>query len=273
MLMTKNYLSLSYVINLSTRKITYSAIFAGVSAIIVIILLTYTPLVTLPTIRISFEGLLIKICGYLFGITVGFFAGILSEALVNLYRPTFFHWAYYLTLISYGVIGGITKHISSVIKTERNQAIVFFSILLILSIGMAIAFQLYIDSNNGFNFLNHNLNKISSMELFYTAQILVILFLPLISLFFKYILPSRKHLFKEILPIYFLAIITGYFVTIPLMPLGDSSSYHKPYEILLLVAIVQTPVNIFCNIFIILIVWKIIDRIIQRSQYARYNTA
>lgn len=82
---------IGYITNLTTRKITYSSIFAGVSAIIVIMLLTYTPFVTIPTIRISFEGMLIKICGYLFGITVGFFSGVLCELLVNLYRPTFFH--------------------------------------------------------------------------------------------------------------------------------------------------------------------------------------
>lgn len=145
-------------------------------------------------------------------------------------------------------------HISSVLKNERQQSIGFFIVLLLMCIVSAIVFQLYAAQHNGVSVYNHNFSLLTSEAFFYTTQIMIIVFLPLFALAIHYFFPSKKQMYKELLPIYFLSIMTGFFITIPLVPVGDSDIYQQPYIVFIIIAIMQTPLNIIGNCFIILIV-------------------
>ena len=270
------------IFSLTTKQITYGAIFAASSVAIVIILMTFTPILAFPNIRISFEGILIKISGYLFGPIIGCLTGIISELLINTLRPVFFSIPYTLIIIFYGIFGGIVKILNA--KTKRPE-LLFFIISTVLIFVFVFFFLFLINSQHtsathpfiifGIKFYSVKILNIVVISL----ETIVFLTLPILKVMTFIVFKKGQNFYYEILPIYMLAIFTSFSLTIPLSSWGDSQLFLNhvaggragAYLNALLIEIAITPMNIFTNMFVIYFVWKIINIFIYNQQLGKYS--
>lgn len=90
------------------RKIVFVAILVAIAVVFTIIGNQLLPIVSIPTIKISFIGLPVKITGFIFGPIIGFFVGLLSDLLSMLFvPPTAYNPLYTLATSMNGLIAGI----------------------------------------------------------------------------------------------------------------------------------------------------------------------
>lgn len=90
------------------RKIVFVAILIAVAIVFTIIGTQLLPVVSIPTIKISFIGLPVKITGFIFGPIIGFFVGLVSDLLSMLFiPPTSYNPLYTLATGMNGLVSGI----------------------------------------------------------------------------------------------------------------------------------------------------------------------
>lgn len=92
---------------LSIRTIAFIGILTAISVVIFIICASFIPLISLPTYKISFIGLPIKISGFVFGPIVGGLVGLISDLISFALFPTFYNIYYTIAAIVDGVAAGI----------------------------------------------------------------------------------------------------------------------------------------------------------------------
>lgn len=91
----------------SIRKITFVAILISISVVFTIIGVQIAPIVAIPTFKISFIGLPVKISGFIFGPLIGFIVGLISDLISFIIIPNIFNPLYTLATTIDGVIAGI----------------------------------------------------------------------------------------------------------------------------------------------------------------------
>ncbi|ADE19946.1 ECF transporter S component [Mycoplasma crocodyli] len=90
------------------RKIVFVAILIAIAVVFTIIGNQLLPIVSIPTIKISFIGLPVKITGFIFGPIIGFFVGFLSDILSMLFvPPSAYNPLYTLATAMNGLVSGI----------------------------------------------------------------------------------------------------------------------------------------------------------------------
>ncbi len=256
-------------LKLTTREITFGAIFAASTVAFVILLITYVPLVAYPTVRVAFEGVLIKMAGYLFGPLIGVLSGGIAELLVNLLRPTYFHYSWTITIILYGLFAGIIRYMNAKSKEPEKLFFVITGLISIIFTSIFTGLILhngYIPPVFGIQF-----DKIQIILIVLITQFLIIGMLPFFSFLTKTIFKKWRNFYLDILPIFLLSVFTGYFLTIPITPLGDTHILQVSYLSLFLVYIVTSPLNIIGNIIVIYLVYKIMYPFISRQQTGKYS--
>jgi hypothetical protein len=72
-----------------------------------------------PGLRVTIEGILIKIGGLLFGPIIGVFIGVTTDLLSVALTAGMFHYGYFLAAIMYGLLSGIVRTILNI--TEGKQ--------------------------------------------------------------------------------------------------------------------------------------------------------
>ncbi|WP_143823591.1 ECF transporter S component [Mycoplasmopsis agassizii] len=93
----------------SIRKITFVAILISISVTAAIIGVTIIPIASIPSYKLSFTGLPIKISGFIFGPIIGFFIGIIADILSILFIPSYIHWGYILVSGINGLVPGLVS--------------------------------------------------------------------------------------------------------------------------------------------------------------------
>lgn len=111
----------------SIRKISFIAILISISVVFTIIGVQILPIISIPTFKISFIGLPIKISGYIFGPIIGFIVGLFSDLISFMIIPSIYHPIYTLATILDGVIAGIVgwlfiKLLNYYFSSEFRQA-------------------------------------------------------------------------------------------------------------------------------------------------------
>lgn len=91
----------------SIRKISFVAILIAISVTFTIIGVQIVPLVAIPTYKISFIGLPVKISGFIFGPLIGFIVGFISDFISFMMIPNVFNPLYTLATTVDGLISGI----------------------------------------------------------------------------------------------------------------------------------------------------------------------
>jgi ECF transporter S component (folate family) len=94
-------------IRFTTKNIAYITMFTAISVSITIVISLTIPITVFPPIRVAFEGIMVKITGFIFGPIVGIVVGLITELLVTIFVPSFIHPAYVLVTIAYGFVSGV----------------------------------------------------------------------------------------------------------------------------------------------------------------------
>ncbi|QSF13573.1 ECF transporter S component [Mycoplasma sp. Mirounga ES2805-ORL] len=89
------------------RRISFIGILIAISVVFVIISVSIFPIASLPSIKISFIGLPIKISGFIFGPVVGGLVGLISDVISFLFVPSFYNPLYTLATMIDGIVAGI----------------------------------------------------------------------------------------------------------------------------------------------------------------------
>ncbi|WP_027120744.1 ECF transporter S component [Mycoplasmopsis lipofaciens] len=89
------------------RKISFIGILIAISVVFLIIGATFMPLITIPSYKISFIGLPIKISGFIFGPLIGGLVGLISDILSFMFLPTYFNPLFTLAAVVDGVVAGL----------------------------------------------------------------------------------------------------------------------------------------------------------------------
>lgn len=253
----------------SSKKITYIAMLATVTTCVITLLSSYVPLMILPSIRLSFEGILVKLSGYLFGPFIGILVGIMTELLVNLIRPSFLHWAYTLLIVSFGLFGGCSYLIRN--KTKNPVQVCSFAISVLTVLFMfAIILLIYLKNESTIDIFNIKIDKwlpVWVMSIFFIVVNLGVWVA-------TYLYNKNKYKWIiNILPIIFLCFLTE-IPTILLSPLGDAHSLNgnsQGYNVWVTFKLVELPFRIFINIMVIYTSWVVLSKIILRNQKRNKN--
>lgn len=89
------------------RKISFVGILIAISVVFLFVVVGFLPIAILPTYKISFIGLPIKISGFIFGPIVGGFVGLLSDLISFMFLPSWYNPLYTLAAVVDGVVSGI----------------------------------------------------------------------------------------------------------------------------------------------------------------------
>ncbi|WP_029513585.1 ECF transporter S component [Mycoplasmopsis primatum] len=92
---------------LSIRSISFIGILIAISVVIFVVFASFVPFISIPTYKISFIGLPIKISGFIFGPLVGGIVGLISDIVSFSLFPTFYSVYYTLSAVVDGVIAGL----------------------------------------------------------------------------------------------------------------------------------------------------------------------
>ncbi|ALV23365.1 hypothetical protein ASO20_01715 [Mycoplasma sp. (ex Biomphalaria glabrata)] len=253
----------------STRKITYLATLTTASVAIIIVLSSLTPIAIYPDIRISFEGVLIKLTGYLFGPIFGVISASLAEFLLLLFRPGIVHWIYTLAIILYGLFGGLAYLIKNKTKNPVLCSALFNSTMSIGIIFFAILSMSHIISII-------NTDSIEFFSLFHVPTLLLWIFMLIVgvgiiaysvwSLIYSKITKKETtiSILNNVGPIIFLCILTE-IQSVLLVSYGNSIALTQKssYISWLTLSLAEMPIRIIFNVIIIFSGWKILSPLIK----------
>jgi len=256
-----------------TKKLTYISILTASSVVLIVLLSSFTPLAIYPSIRIAFEGILIKLTGYLFGPFFGFITAILTECLLLLLRPGIVHWSYTVAIMFFSLIGGLAYILKRNSKISKYISHINNAVILLISI-ISIILSIFIIPNH-VKFLNFfdKSGGISKWIIF--AYIWSFLFIILLFNIFWQIKQKNNNdkLFSnEIFPILFLCLLTE-IITIFLISYGNSKTISSgvaySYTAYIAASLGEMPIRFFVNIIIIYTVWKILHPLIKIKEYSQ----
>jgi len=279
-------------IRFSTKNITYIAMLTAASVTITVVISKLVPFTVLPPVRISFEGLMVKIAGFIFGPIVGFLSGIITDLICILFIPTYFHIAYLITIASYGFVCGLVSVFNDAVK-KRKWIIFVVSNILIATFSFFLIYNMATFSGHLIP-IYHNLKvpKLLAISIISSVcgAIFLIQFLAYILCFLHkrkekntffskiyYIYASQKFLPKNfndnMLAIIFLAIVTELFVTALIVPWGDLSLFKihseqkaSGFMAILIYRCIEAPFKIIFNSALIYSAYTVMKPLINKDK-------
>ena len=255
---------------MTTKRITYVAMLTTVSVIVVVILSSLTPILAFPTLRIAFEGVLVKLTGYLFGPITGLLTGAVTELLVTLLRPSYLHWGYTLAIVLYGLFGGLAYYVKQqkLYQVLISNILIFVIMLSALGAGIALIYVLPDDTIRIFS--NFYVPKWFAIVMLASSTLFASCFVIGIPLYLR--LRGFKNELVDILPILLLAVLTEYFVSIAIIPIADSQTLKLPYLVVFVPRLLLAPFDILGNTFVIYTVYKLLGPIISPDDSRRFGS-
>ncbi|URM52872.1 ECF transporter S component [Mycoplasma sp. SG1] len=246
---------------LTTKKIINISIFSAASVAMIVVLFSYTPILIFPTAKIAFEGVFIKIVGYLFGPFCGAIIGLITELLVNLIRPSFVHWVFFVTMIVYGLIGGIGNFINRSFS-YRLKMISFF-LFLGLVLGLYVGLWYYYDSH-GLVTTGSFIDSIFKSALLISFLVITIILIAILAIFISccHFLKKQK-LVADLIPIIIFSGILDFGIGNFLIPIADHSILGISYGTLVFLKFFVSPIIFLFNIAIIYTVVTVLNKILK----------
>ena len=247
----------------TTRKISYVSIMIAVAVVFVLIGFMLFAITIIPSIKISFAGLPIKLVGYIFGPLVGAITGFLADIISFLFLPTFYHPGYSLSMAIAGMIPGIVMWI--MIRKPRNINTHFFSTLIVLIVIWSLLFSF-------FHFLPIRIIDEATKGIITSRWIYEIIGVGgitgniVILCILRFALKPKN--FIAIAPIIMFTSILGV-VNAFTLPYWDLLTLfnHVPYMTNLIGHYLLTlPIKLWFNIIVVYIAWKIIFPIIGKGK-------
>ncbi len=278
-------------IKFTTKNITNIAMLSAASVTMTVVVAYYAPITVLPPVRVSFEGLMIKITGFIFGPIVGFISGLITDMFCILFIPSYFHIAYTITIVAYGFVSGMVFVINRCIVYKKYWIFIISNFLVIFY----VSFFSYWTIKNPESMISIygqlKVNKYTLVVILLTSGLVTIIFQWTVFLFYLRYKRKNKSTFlntssafdnarlqkkplidESIIPILFMAIFTEYYVSGLISPWGDASLFGTPggdvnstYGAMLIYRILEAPIKIFFNTLIIYITYRTVSPLIDRD--------
>ena len=250
-------------VRFTTKNIAYITMLSSVSVVATIIVSIIIPITVLPPIRIAFEGLMIKITGYMFGPIIGIICAAVTDILVMLFVPSYISVYYMFCIIFTGFLAGIAGIFK--IKLKDYSLIIFalinFFIILFAGGGMYIVIS---GKQSSYSMSGIIVNKYVFASIMGGGGILGLLSIYVVL--FYYLLKKEIYRIKEILPIILLAVVAEYVTTVLIASYADMTLFDpnaKDYGVTAIMRIVQAPIKIIINSIIIYVTWRTVNPLIN----------
>lgn len=133
-------------IRFTTKNIAYITMMTAISVAVTIAISITIPITVFPPVRVSFEGVMVKITGFIFGPIVGVIVGLITEMLVTIFVPSFIHPAYTITVIVFGFISGVG---SSFLRAGKGKGWFIFLLIHVFIIIFGAFMTYLINSYSG----------------------------------------------------------------------------------------------------------------------------
>lgn len=250
-------------VRFTTKNIAYITMLSSVSVVATIIVSITIPITVLPPIRIVFEGLMIKITGYMFGPIIGIISAAVTDILVMLFVPSYISIYYMFCIIFTGFLAGI----AGIFKVKLKDypwfifALINFFIIFFAGGGMYIVIS---GKQSSYSMSGIIVNKYVLASIMGGGGIIGLL--SIYSVLFYYLLKKEIYRIKEILPIILLAVVAEYVTTVLIASYADMTLFDpnaKDYGVTAIMRIVQAPLKIIINSIIIYVTWRTVNPLIN----------
>ncbi|WP_425377197.1 hypothetical protein [Spiroplasma endosymbiont of Aleiodes alternator] len=250
-------------VRFTTKNIAYITMLSSVSVVATIIVSITIPITVLPPIRIAFEGLMIKITGYMFGPIIGIICAAVTDILVMLFVPSYISVYYMFCIIFTGFLAGI----AGIFKVKLKDypwvifALINFFIIFFAGGGMYIVIS---SKQSSYSMSGIIVNKYVLASIMGGGGIIGLL--SIYSFLFYYLLKKEIYRIKEILPIILLAVVAEYVTTVLIASYADMTLFDpnaKDYGVTAIMRIVQAPLKIIINSIIIYVTWRTVNPLIN----------
>ncbi len=250
-------------VRFTTKNIAYITMLSSVSVVATIIVSITIPITVLPPIRIAFEGLMIKITGYMFGPIIGIICAAVTDILVMLFVPSYISVYYMFCIIFTGFLAGI----AGIFKVKLKDypwvifALINFFIIFFAGGGMYIVIS---GKQSSYSMSGIIVNKYVLASIMGGGGIIGLL--SIYSVLFYYLLKKEIYRIKEILPIILLAVVAEYVTTVLIASYADMTLFDpnaNDYGVTAIMRIVQAPLKIIINSIIIYVTWRTVNPLIN----------
>lgn len=275
------YNSLYYLINpkyyhgirFTTKNIAYITMLSAVSATIAIVISITIPITVFPPVRITFEGLLVKISGFIFGPIVGLLSGIITDLIVMLFVPSYLHIAYIIVIASYGFLSGCASSINIAVGKHKWVLFILTNIFILIFGIFAGLITWYSPLEIITLFAGLEISKIILIYIiiFGTGGTIIIIW---IIMFFCFYFNKTKKRYWDLVAIIMLAVINEYWVTTLISAWGDIAfltiSQNKNigidgYGVTMITRLSMAPIKVLFNSTIIYITYSTIEPLIHKD--------
>lgn len=236
----------------NVRTITVTCMLTAMCLGIIIAIISYTPIVVFPTFRLFLEGLLIRTVAFLYGPVIGIITSLVVEFWINLLRPSFLHWGYFLSCVCYGFFAGIGYLIR---KYWMNIQSWIYAVIILISIsGVFIGMETYLILNPkteyqllpGWSIFTFNKYVI----IYFLASVYGLNLITLIGLYLFYLPRQNQFNRNTWLVFYLMNAWIEYITCIFLLPIADFSLFGTPIVTNILCRIITAPVKIIFDTII-----------------------
>lgn len=249
-------------VRFTTKNIAYITMLSSVSVVATIIVSITIPITVLPPIRIAFEGLMVKITGYMFGPIIGIICATVTDILVMLFVPSYISVYYMFCIIFTGFLAGI----AGIFKVRlKDYPWVIFGLVNFFIIFFAVGGAYVVISSDKPSYVISGMN----FDKYAIAGIMVgggmIGLLSIYGILFYYLRKKEIYRIKEVLPIILLAIVAEYITTVLIASYADITLFDPNatnYAITAIIRIIQAPIKIIINSIIIYITWRTVSPLI-----------
>jgi hypothetical protein len=284
-------------IRFTTKNIAYITMFTAISVSITIVISLTIPITVFPPIRVAFEGIMVKITGFIFGPIVGIVVGLITELLVTIFVPSFIHPAYVLVTIAYGFVSGVGASFLRAGKGKEWIIVILIHLFVILfGSFMYVIIDAY-DAN--IKVLGFEVSPKVYQFLFVgiLASILVMVWLIIIIVKAreyhrikvelknlerrneivdyeaekaKIVKENKKHVLRFLLPIILFATASEFIVTTLISAWGDAEflgiKSDGGYSAMMIGRLVQAPIKILFNSFVLFFTYTAVRPLIKRDR-------
>ena len=276
---------LSYPINIQIRTILSISLMSAVTISVVFIFSKFTSILAVPSARVAFEGVLVKLSGFLFGPIVGIISAIVTEIVILFFVPVYFHYKFLLVLISFGAFAGLLRvfifsrtKLHHLLLLTYLGAFFFFGLTLFFfyatlgeGVGLNLVSWKQLFTNFKNKYLTFNLQAIG----FY-ANLLIFLLIFIFLIWATIYLYSggkgwkwiKKKTLRTILPVLILTLFSEYFISVIISTNANSEVFGQSSQshfVLFISALTIAPIKILFNTIIIYSVWKIFRHYFDRK--------
>jgi len=257
-------------IRFTTKNIAYITIFTAVSVSVTIVIALTVPITVFPPIRIAFQGVMIKIIGFIFGPIVGVLAGLISEMLVLLFVPSFIHPAFIITIVYFGFISGIG---SSFLRLSKGNNWITMSVINVFLISFTIFVFFIITYSKQEYFIIMSIHM--SKEVFKWIFLFSMGVSTFITWFIFIVMTAwgKQKQLNTLLPILLFAVASEYLITSVISAWGDyeflglgSVEESEGYILTLMARLVVAPIQIIFNTTILYFVYKAVEPLVKRDR-------